>query len=190
MPHRRLSVFNPKKFTAAVNKALKKTAGPKSVKAAKLLSAVGSMIGIGAGTSAALTSTAAAATVAVTGLKTGSPAASASVVSTTAAASGTQCDVCMQSGTVQDVVRCDECKKIYHFRCLEPPVKKTPKRRGYSWHCADCDPTVSAVAQFLTASPRNRTQYHAFVSLSLSSERRTSNRPDRANATTQMMCTN
>lgn len=41
--------------------------------------------------------------------------------------------------------RCDECKKNYHFKCLEPPVKKTPKRRGYSWHCADCDPTVSFV---------------------------------------------
>lgn len=40
-------------------------------------------------------------------------------------------------------VRCDECVKCFHFTCLDPPVKKTPKRRGYSWHCADCDPTVS-----------------------------------------------
>ena len=40
-------------------------------------------------------------------------------------------------------VRCDECMKCFHFTCLDPPVKKTPKRRGYSWHCADCDPTVS-----------------------------------------------
>jgi hypothetical protein len=39
--------------------------------------------------------------------------------------------------------RCDECMKCFHFTCLDPPVKKTPKRRGYSWHCADCDPTVS-----------------------------------------------
>ena len=40
-------------------------------------------------------------------------------------------------------LRCDECKKCYHFTCLDPPVKKSPKRRGYSWHCADCDPSVS-----------------------------------------------
>lgn len=40
---------------------------------------------------------------------------------------------------------CDECQKLYHFQCLDPPLKKTPKRRGYSWHCADCDPTVSYI---------------------------------------------
>jgi hypothetical protein len=39
--------------------------------------------------------------------------------------------------------RCDECMKCFHFTCLDPPVKKTPKRIGYSCHCADCDPTVS-----------------------------------------------
>lgn len=41
--------------------------------------------------------------------------------------------------------RCDDCQKNYHFRCLIPPLKKTPKRRGYSWHCADCDPTVMRI---------------------------------------------
>lgn len=44
--------------------------------------------------------------------------------------------------------RCDECRKGYHFTCLDPPVKKSPKRRGYSWHCADCDPTVSNKYQY------------------------------------------
>lgn len=79
-----------------------------------------------------------------------------------------KCDVCNANGTTQDLVRlvivyysiktffhyiffcffrCDECKKNYHFQCLDPPVKKTPKRRGYSWHCADCDPTVSIFIQ-------------------------------------------
>ncbi|XP_055904857.1 PHD finger protein 14 [Eupeodes corollae] len=51
------------------------------------------------------------------------------------------CDVCKESGTPQNLVFCDECRKNYHFTCLDPPLKKTPKRRGYSWHCADCDPT-------------------------------------------------
>lgn len=72
------------------------------------------------------------------------------------------CDVCHSVASAVDLVkcvhirgvhpqhtkcpfafRCDECLKSYHFGCLEPPLKKTPKRRGYSWHCADCDPTVS-----------------------------------------------
>ncbi|KAJ6637762.1 PHD finger protein 14 [Pseudolycoriella hygida] len=52
-----------------------------------------------------------------------------------------KCDVCHNLGNSTDVVRCDECKKNFHFHCLDPPVKKTPKRRGYSWHCANCDPT-------------------------------------------------
>ncbi|XP_075971693.1 uncharacterized protein LOC142973645 isoform X2 [Anticarsia gemmatalis] len=53
----------------------------------------------------------------------------------------THCDVCQQSGDYTNLVRCDECSKRYHFTCLEPPLNKNPKKRGYSWHCADCDPT-------------------------------------------------
>lgn len=53
------------------------------------------------------------------------------------------CGVCNTEGNTSNLVTCDECKKFYHFTCLDPPLKKTPKRRGYSWHCADCDPTVS-----------------------------------------------
>ncbi|XP_037952358.1 PHD finger protein 14 [Teleopsis dalmanni] len=51
------------------------------------------------------------------------------------------CCVCQKTGLQGNVVTCDECRKQYHFTCLDPPVKKTPKIRGYSWHCADCDPT-------------------------------------------------
>ncbi|CAH1188510.1 unnamed protein product [Phyllotreta striolata] len=53
------------------------------------------------------------------------------------------CDVCHVEGAPNILVKCDECLKSYHFTCLEPPLKKTPKIRGYSWHCADCDPTGS-----------------------------------------------
>ncbi|XP_068630964.1 PHD finger protein 14 isoform X2 [Battus philenor] len=53
----------------------------------------------------------------------------------------THCDVCSQPGDATNLVRCDECHKRYHFTCLEPPLNKNPKKRGYSWHCADCDPT-------------------------------------------------
>lgn len=27
----------------------------------------------------------------------------------------------------------------YHFLCLNPPCKKTPKQRGYDWFCEECD---------------------------------------------------
>ncbi|EDW12962.1 PHD finger protein 14 [Drosophila mojavensis] len=51
------------------------------------------------------------------------------------------CCICQQTAKANQVVTCDECHKHYHFACLEPPLKKSPKIRGYSWHCADCDPT-------------------------------------------------
>ncbi|XP_061387311.1 PHD finger protein 14 [Musca vetustissima] len=51
------------------------------------------------------------------------------------------CCVCQSNGTSTNMVTCDECRKHYHFTCLDPPLKKSPKIRGYSWHCADCDPT-------------------------------------------------
>ncbi|XP_018797769.1 PREDICTED: transcription initiation factor TFIID subunit 3 isoform X2 [Bactrocera latifrons] len=51
------------------------------------------------------------------------------------------CCICKEVGFGGNAVTCDECHKHYHFTCLDPPLKKTPKIRGYSWHCADCDPT-------------------------------------------------
>ncbi|KAH8412774.1 hypothetical protein KR009_005514 [Drosophila setifemur] len=51
------------------------------------------------------------------------------------------CCVCSQTGKSNQVVTCDECHRHYHFACLDPPLRKSPKIRGYSWHCADCDPT-------------------------------------------------
>ncbi|XP_050433269.1 PHD finger protein 14 isoform X2 [Adelges cooleyi] len=54
-----------------------------------------------------------------------------------------KCNNCKTTGTSATMVQCDECSKNFHFRCLDPPVKKSPKVRGYSWHCAECDPTDS-----------------------------------------------
>ncbi|XP_073980790.1 PHD finger protein 14 [Rhodnius prolixus] len=53
------------------------------------------------------------------------------------------CATCSNPGTTSNLVRCDECLQGFHFACLDPPVKKSPKVRGYSWHCANCDPTES-----------------------------------------------
>lgn len=46
-----------------------------------------------------------------------------------------------------NVVSCDNCKKFFHFTCLDPPVKKSPKQRGYDWHCEDCDQTDEEVSE-------------------------------------------
>lgn len=53
----------------------------------------------------------------------------------------TMCDKCHTGGTNSNLVRCDECKKCYHFSCLIPPCRKSPKVMGYSWHCSECDPS-------------------------------------------------
>lgn len=52
-----------------------------------------------------------------------------------------KCDKCQEPGDNVSLVRCDECKRCYHFGCLIPPLKKSPKVPGYGWHCNECDPS-------------------------------------------------
>ena len=51
--------------------------------------------------------------------------------------------VTLQNYTLHEALlcRCDECAKCYHFGCLVPPVRKTPKVQGWSWACSDCAPS-------------------------------------------------
>lgn len=141
MPHRRLSVFNPKKFSAAVAQALKKN-GPSAAMVAGPKSAKAKLAKLAAAAAAAMSASAASESLNLTGHETNNATTAAATIAAAIKTANIKCDVCLTAGTTLDVVRCDECKKNYHFRCLEPPLKKTPKRRGYSWHCADCDPTV------------------------------------------------
>lgn len=53
----------------------------------------------------------------------------------------TKCDVCLGEGNNGNLVRCDECLRCYHFGCLNPPVKKTPKVSGWAWSCSECVPS-------------------------------------------------
>ena len=50
----------------------------------------------------------------------------------------TKCDQCDQPGDNDNLVRCDHCRQCFHFLCLIPPLKKSPKVPGYGWHCNDC----------------------------------------------------
>ncbi|XP_016373590.1 PHD finger protein 14-like isoform X1 [Sinocyclocheilus rhinocerous] len=51
----------------------------------------------------------------------------------------TECTTCKGPGDNENLVRCDECRLCYHFGCLDPPLKKSPKQTGYGWICQECD---------------------------------------------------
>uniref|UniRef100_A0A8C9X637 PHD finger protein 14 n=1 Tax=Sander lucioperca TaxID=283035 RepID=A0A8C9X637_SANLU len=57
----------------------------------------------------------------------------------------TECTTCKGSGDNENLVRCDECRLCYHFGCLDPPLKKSPKQTGYGWICQECDTSSSKV---------------------------------------------
>ncbi|XP_075067847.1 PHD finger protein 14 isoform X2 [Mixophyes fleayi] len=55
----------------------------------------------------------------------------------------TECAACKGIGDNENLVRCDECTLCYHFGCLDPPLKKSPKQTGYGWICQECDSSSS-----------------------------------------------
>ncbi|XP_006005888.1 PHD finger protein 14 isoform X3 [Latimeria chalumnae] len=55
----------------------------------------------------------------------------------------TECATCRGPGDNENLVRCDECRLCYHFGCLDPPLKKSPKQTGYGWICQECDTSSS-----------------------------------------------
>uniref|UniRef100_A0A8C4XDI6 PHD finger protein 14 n=1 Tax=Erpetoichthys calabaricus TaxID=27687 RepID=A0A8C4XDI6_ERPCA len=57
----------------------------------------------------------------------------------------TECATCNGPGDNENLVRCDECRLCYHFGCLDPPLKKSPKQTGYGWICQECDTSSSKV---------------------------------------------
>uniref|UniRef100_A0A8D3B4V3 PHD finger protein 14 n=1 Tax=Scophthalmus maximus TaxID=52904 RepID=A0A8D3B4V3_SCOMX len=70
--------------------------------------------------------------------------------------SRTECTTCKGPGDNENLVRCDECRLCYHFGCLDPPLKKSPKQTGYGWICQECDTSSSKVS----AVRGKRTQTH------------------------------
>uniref|UniRef100_A0A7N8YL31 PHD finger protein 14 n=1 Tax=Mastacembelus armatus TaxID=205130 RepID=A0A7N8YL31_9TELE len=58
----------------------------------------------------------------------------------------TECTTCKGPGDNENLVRCDECRLCYHFGCLDPPLKKSPKQTGYGWICQECDTSLSVLS--------------------------------------------
>uniref|UniRef100_A0A671W9W4 PHD finger protein 14 n=1 Tax=Sparus aurata TaxID=8175 RepID=A0A671W9W4_SPAAU len=61
----------------------------------------------------------------------------------------TECTTCKGPGDNENLVRCDECRLCYHFGCLDPPLKKSPKQTGYGWICQECDTSSSKLLLYL-----------------------------------------
>ncbi|RXN26442.1 PHD finger 14 isoform X1 [Labeo rohita] len=61
----------------------------------------------------------------------------------------TECTTCKGPGDNENLVRCDECRLCYHFGCLDPPLKKSPKQTGYGWICQECDTSSSKAKDFV-----------------------------------------
>lgn len=41
-----------------------------------------------------------------------------------------------------EMVLCDHCDAMYGFQCIDPPLKKAPKK---AWHCPDCKPKLKSI---------------------------------------------
>uniref|UniRef100_A0A8C1GSJ8 PHD finger protein 14 n=2 Tax=Cyprinus carpio TaxID=7962 RepID=A0A8C1GSJ8_CYPCA len=67
----------------------------------------------------------------------------------------TECTTCKGPGDNENLVRCDECQLCYHFGCLDPPLKKSPKQTGYGWICQECDTSSSKRMLFEDAKECN-----------------------------------
>ena len=47
----------------------------------------------------------------------------------------THCNICKLDHNKPSLLCCDLCPKVFHLRCLDPPLKAVPKGE---WHCTDC----------------------------------------------------
>ncbi|XP_015785344.1 PHD finger protein 14 [Tetranychus urticae] len=50
-----------------------------------------------------------------------------------------KCGICNRSHDFQRLALCDSCKLHYHLYCLDPPLKRMPKKTRFGgWQCSDC----------------------------------------------------
>jgi len=52
---------------------------------------------------------------------------------------GGTCYSCTKPDLKKNMVTCDKCAQDFHFMCLTPPLKYSPRRRNYAWYCSTCD---------------------------------------------------
>jgi ''chromo'' (CHRromatin Organisation MOdifier) domain./PHD-finger. len=55
------------------------------------------------------------------------------------------CEVCGTNFSVQDILLCDICDKLYHRQCLDPPLDELPEGDWFCDACKACDSEVSSV---------------------------------------------
>uniref|UniRef100_A0A665WID3 PHD finger protein 14 n=1 Tax=Echeneis naucrates TaxID=173247 RepID=A0A665WID3_ECHNA len=72
----------------------------------------------------------------------------------------TDCTTCKGPGDNENLVRCDQCQLCYHFGCLDPPLKKSPKQTGYGWICQECDTSSSKVCVQYETENKKQSEEH------------------------------
>nr|SZF06497.1 PHD finger protein 14 isoform X1 [Psoroptes ovis] len=49
------------------------------------------------------------------------------------------CSICQKSNESHLMILCDSCQLYYHLKCLDPPLKRMPKKTRFGgWQCSDC----------------------------------------------------
>lgn len=54
------------------------------------------------------------------------------------------CATCIKNDNRGQLVMCDKCQLEFHFMCLSPPMKYTPRKKGSSWFCKNCDDEIES----------------------------------------------
>ncbi|ODM98818.1 PHD finger protein 14 [Orchesella cincta] len=54
------------------------------------------------------------------------------------------CATCIKNDNRGQLVMCDKCRLEFHFMCLIPPVKGTPRKKGCPWFCKNCDDEIES----------------------------------------------
>ncbi|CAL8142083.1 unnamed protein product [Orchesella dallaii] len=60
------------------------------------------------------------------------------------ASSSSVCATCIKNDSKGQLVMCDKCQLEFHFMCLTPPLKYTPRKKGCPWFCKNCDDEIES----------------------------------------------
>ena len=68
------------------------------------------------------------------------------------------CSVCQRDNDAGKLLCCELCPRVYHLRCLTPPLAAVPSE---DWYCKHCIPakTLAEVEKILVRRPRIPVRY-------------------------------